>query len=1105
MDSRTCLDYALFQLTPTRTRCDLVIFAGKENEKLASGLLQPFLSHLKSAKDQISRGGYSITLRPSTPYASWFTKATLERFVKFVTTPEVLERFVTIEQEIMQIENEQASMASQVEGEFNNGAGDTAEEENPKVRLQRTLETRKAVLKKEQAMAYARALVSGFEMDYLDDLITFANAFGALRLREACINFLELCNKKSNDGIWLDEVAAMQACTPSEFSYFEKSGIALAGEDKFYNQDAMVNFRNVSPPKSTISHGSSDTHQDNSLASATQIQPNDGKAQVPNWPHHFPQYMQNFHGPGFPQMPPFPGYNFPGMQVPPSYFPGNVPWHPNAGDPSRSLDHEPDESWQHTSFSKSKKGKNPKENDSRNENTDMSSGSDSDDYVEHKERHSSKQRKGSSRKVVIRNINYIASKRYEEGDDSSGDSLSEDEDYTKGQVEQAIAAFEKSRNITSHSKKKKDRKKRNGSESKEGIENEVMGNAEKENMNKSWDMFQNLLMQNADSSPNDAARNQDEHFKTKILGEDELSAIDSHPQPGRLPKQHGLSNDSFVAIARDINNEENFRMQNLGAGESVHPVNRKELTDEEMLFSKRFQEVNGYSRATLSGGATDSVAIMRQNEGDWFLSNQRDKSANHGFSTDHSFFDGDNIPASIGDHANEKNKRDVLVDESMMVQARPFENLSDSQPKDDIFLVSDIVGASQPNHKMPDHVETTNVNEPDDLCMVLERDLADQVEASWNPELDYANDVSLNESLMRQQTDSVDTKLPQNGKAPNTKSSKGPGVKAARKETYSRARSKAEIPSRVKKSPSGSITPKSKAEKDEENRKRMEELALQRQRRIAERSSGTGAKAPISKKITKESKPATSVKAEKPKLQASTQATEKLQKPVIKSSTIDRLSAARRTPMPPSAESKTNPSRKKITKAAPSLQNPAAVEKKKGMQKAKPSVSISTNDESIMVSAASEVQIKECSTESIKELHSVSSIEKNETFIIPCEDTTINKNNDQIPNGSISVLTEDQPVESALKDSAGLTPPRKKDASPLNPLSSAASEMYKSSNTSVKSPVHTEISPPELSTPPPHDEVNLETLQSRKKWIGDEHSPKIAKGIRKFLSFGRKS
>lgn len=52
-----------------------------------------------------------------------------------------------------------------------------------RIRLQRVLESRKAVLRKEQAMAYARTLVSGFDIDNLDDLISFANAFGALRLR----------------------------------------------------------------------------------------------------------------------------------------------------------------------------------------------------------------------------------------------------------------------------------------------------------------------------------------------------------------------------------------------------------------------------------------------------------------------------------------------------------------------------------------------------------------------------------------------------------------------------------------------------------------------------------------------------------------------------------------------------------------------------------------------------------------------------------------------------------------------------------------------------------------------------------------------------------
>ena len=52
-----------------------------------------------------------------------------------------------------------------------------------RVRLQRVLETRKAVLQREQAMVYARALVAGFETDNLADLVCFADAFGSPRLR----------------------------------------------------------------------------------------------------------------------------------------------------------------------------------------------------------------------------------------------------------------------------------------------------------------------------------------------------------------------------------------------------------------------------------------------------------------------------------------------------------------------------------------------------------------------------------------------------------------------------------------------------------------------------------------------------------------------------------------------------------------------------------------------------------------------------------------------------------------------------------------------------------------------------------------------------------
>jgi hypothetical protein len=62
-------------------RFDLIITVHGKKEKIASGLLNPFLSHLKAAQDQIDKGGYSIVLEPEGGSdATWFTKGTLERF-----------------------------------------------------------------------------------------------------------------------------------------------------------------------------------------------------------------------------------------------------------------------------------------------------------------------------------------------------------------------------------------------------------------------------------------------------------------------------------------------------------------------------------------------------------------------------------------------------------------------------------------------------------------------------------------------------------------------------------------------------------------------------------------------------------------------------------------------------------------------------------------------------------------------------------------------------------------------------------------------------------------------------------------------------------------
>lgn len=1134
MDSRTHLDYALFQLTPTRTRCDLVIYAGNNSEKLASGLLEPFLIHLKSAKDQISKGGYSITLRPSLINASWFTKETLQRFVRFVSTPEILERFVTIEREIIQIESEQANGTINAEGNASpfdgdskfsagfsksNGESDASQEENPKARLQRVLESRKAVLRKEQAMAYARALVSGFDMDNSDDLISFSNAFGALRLREACIKFMELCNKKRDDGIWMDEVAALQAYSPSEFSYFGRSGITLAAEHSDVTQDIMMNSIKKQNDDTT-SHGSLDTNQENGLPPPIKIHSTYGKSQ-PIWPNNLPPYMQNYQNSGFQQIPTYPGYMFSGMQANPTYYPG-MPWPANPEDSSRGPGPESDYNWKNKPPSKNKK-KYP--NGDRHESNNSSSNSDSDDYEEDKKMQQSnehlqtkKHGKSSSRKVVIRNINYIASNRNGQSESSTEDS-SDDEDGStdagslRKQVEEAVGSWERHHNSTSRNKKKRDGKKRNNSgsvsngTSKENTKDEVT------NIGRNWDIFQNILMQDADSRSNDTG--------PKSVQEEYL-----------VTKKCTPSTDSLIVTERHLGHEDEIPRQNMGEEKRLRPVTRRESTEEEVLFSHRTQEPKGYPQSILFNGTTEPVVLKSQKEEDWLVGNLLNKSTYQGKSLDQSIFVGNYASASHDDHLETgKDKKGILFDDSIVVRAHSVDTASDYLQQTDIFMVSDIVGAEKVNHNMPNHAEDkldpSDACEPNDLFMVLGRDsAAEQVSASWTPEMNNENDGVFAETL-KSHTDvrpaSADTKLHQNGEGTNRRTGKDLGRKAVSKEPKSKpsvgslGRTKSDTSSRIKKSPSASsrtTLQKSKAGKDEESRKKLEQSLLQRQKRIAERSSATGLTKPTSRKNAKES--ATSSKIEKPKPEAPTEATNRLQKPVCKSSTIQRL-ASTKTANDRSTESKIAPSKKasqKENKVIPPLRKSAGKESKQGPRKAKPSdvkvhaKSHSSSDPQKEKDGKKDIIMKSnehgselrplISNETVdakntEEVRSIPSSEKQIDIPIVSAEHSIDDKK-QSSNKAVKFLLSEVETSAAVDDAIG-----------VSPLTSSVSNVYLDSNINLDPPLNQEIPSNEVSTPPPNNEMNLEMNQGRRKWTTDESSVKVTKGFRKLLLFGRKN
>ncbi|KAJ8498526.1 hypothetical protein OPV22_009078 [Ensete ventricosum] len=200
MNSDASLDCALFELSPRRSRCELFVSGNGKTEKIASGFFKPFVTHLKVAEAQVPRAGKSIKLEVdrSRNDGSWFNKGTLERFVRFVSTPEVLESANTYDAEMSQLEGARR-IYSQGAGDMLSdtlGEGDTntvAAADITKKELLRAIDVRLDTLKQDLATACARAFSAGFSIDNVSELLLFAEYFGANRLNDACNKFIVLC------------------------------------------------------------------------------------------------------------------------------------------------------------------------------------------------------------------------------------------------------------------------------------------------------------------------------------------------------------------------------------------------------------------------------------------------------------------------------------------------------------------------------------------------------------------------------------------------------------------------------------------------------------------------------------------------------------------------------------------------------------------------------------------------------------------------------------------------------------------------------------------------------------------------------------------------
>ncbi|PNT59338.1 hypothetical protein POPTR_001G403700v4 [Populus trichocarpa] len=870
------------------------------------------------------------------------------------------------------------------------------------------------------------------------------------------------------------------------------------------------------------------------------MQSTDGKAHMPMpWPNHHPQFMHNFQGPGFQQMPPYQGYLFPGMRVGSPYFPGNMQWPPNVDDSSLGRDWETDDRENRKSSSRSKKKSSHRKErqassqDQSTEPSDSSSETESDEHLQsdkkrslvdkmHRKRHGKK----SSRKVVIRNINYITSmKDGEKG--SISDCTSDEDEFIDGeslkqQVQEAVGSLERRHKSTSRQHKKSQRSTIDGSNDaidQEG-KNIMANNLDGEKGKDHWGAFQSLLMQ--EREPNsfgiepDPPQIQRDDITAKSY--EEGRSLEFNLGSEGIRKQRALSDDSFIATKRESGNEGESRIENFEAGANAHPmIKKRDSTYEELLFSQRAGESGNYP--IIADYSTESPIPKSKKEGDWFISSQLDRSVNMDDHRDHKAFSCDYDSSLTGEHfQTEKNKKDVLVDDSFMIQARPLvDDQSDSLLRTDISIAPDVVEATQYENGRTeislDKSKVFDVHEPDDLYMVLGRDsVAEHALSSWTPEMDY-------------ETNAVQDKLPSNSMDTNGKKSGNPGKKVAGKEARSKVpngslgRSKSDIMSRTKKPTSASRTTllKSKSEKEEENRKRMEELSIERQKRIAERSSG-GSGPATSKRIPAGKVPtAISIKNEKPKTQSPSQDTKK---PVFRSSTIDRLATARATPKLSSTESKAAQPKKATLKAnvlsqkAAGAGNTSPNTVKSDINRKKDGT-IATAEKPVDLIPTQASQSAEGINDfrDIKELQSVSSAKNKAGNMISgdslddkgCNGDSLHKDSSAGDEGFSKVA----PVVCEYIETPGdhgeytsETTIHHVPESPNKALNLCAVNIRENGGFSeiLELPEKSEI---EISTPPP-DEINPEPIHSRKKWNSDENSPKAAKGFRKLLLFGRK-
>ncbi|KAF6175593.1 hypothetical protein GIB67_002605 [Kingdonia uniflora] len=657
-------------------------------------------------------------------------------------------------------------------------------EETSKVQLLRVLETRKIVLQKEQGMAFARAVAAGFDMDHVAHLISFSECFGALRLMEACLKFLDLWREKHETGQWLEIEAAEAMSNRSEFSSPNASGTGLSIEAQKHNE-FTTEARSHKLGMESSGKIDNDVSADKRCPIDSQV-PQDhreyfqGQFQHPmyaQWPIHAP--------PGAPQV--FPTYPMQGMTYYQNY-PGNGPFfqppYPPTEDPRFNT--------------ADRNGLQRQPMDSKDSNTESEK-----EVSQRREMRKKADRSGKnqSRMVVIRNINYITSKRENSPGSESQSASDLDDDEDAEDLQGATPEINHKGSVRCSESEQSHFK----SSSTGNLYEEDGGN---------WQAFQKCLLRDDDDNKQTIDRDMfsTEKDATKVMkrknakGQDPIvpRGLDfGEVQEGRntefdkingkMTRMWNTSGDELVISGRDFSKESRSSQVNINLTEIEGAKGRYRRGSNDDVMSYRHESQNGF--------------VTSQNEFE---------------------YSSDNL---------DKNSSRNATDESFIVPRRlNSQHQIGSDNRSAIHM--DVEFPSTKKEDLTTRIRSEVSYEPEDLSLAPHR-RAERESIGYDPTLDYETRVHAKDNVVTCVTE-------ESKKSSKDKSSKG--VQSSLEKNKLEAALRKGRPSKLRPSNEAQARAgklrafkadlqKLKKEKEEEAKKRIEALKHERQKRIAARGS----------------------------------------------------------------------------------------------------------------------------------------------------------------------------------------------------------------------------------------------------------------------------